>query len=174
MVDPSDGTFQGVSLTHLQYTNLPLVLVCPILMKHQVKKWLLIGWEVMVLDQTVQISCISTYLFRRTADLVSSIRMLSQVGYLLGIFKLPYLMEKYGTPFFAVDKIMGNLFTMEAGKMVLIPKNVTYMPQVSDIRRTCPLDQSQTFNLLSENATDIALLMAMSTMVLQPSMPYQL
>ena len=55
----------------------------------------------------------------------------SQAGNLLFTIKLGNLMEKYGTPYFGVDRITGDLYAMEANTMTLISKRATIMPQVS-------------------------------------------
>ena len=45
--------------------------------------------------------------------------ILSQAGNLLFIIRLCNLMEKYGTPFFGVDRITGDLYAMEVNSMKL-------------------------------------------------------
>ena len=56
--------------------------------------------------------------------------MLSHVGNLLFIIRLHNLIQKYGTPFFRVDKITGYLSAMEVTSMTLIAERATFMPQV--------------------------------------------
>ena len=57
--------------------------------------------------------------------------MLSHAANILFIFKLHNLMEKYGTPFFRVDRITSDLCAIEAASMTLISERATIMCQVS-------------------------------------------
>ena len=40
-------------------------------------------------------------------------------------------MEKFRTPFFRVDRIIGDLYAIEATSMTLISERETFMPQIS-------------------------------------------
>ena len=40
-------------------------------------------------------------------------------------------MEKYGTPFFGVDRVTSDLYAMEATSMIFLPERATVMPQMS-------------------------------------------
>ena len=55
-------------------------------------------------------------------------------------------MKKYGATFFGVDKLMDNLYGMEADKVALIPEKVTIGPQVSDAKRMCSPEPFQAFS----------------------------
>ena len=57
--------------------------------------------------------------------------MLSHTCNLLFIIRLQNLMEKFGTPFFRVDRITSELHVMEATSMTLISERATIMPQAS-------------------------------------------
>ena len=46
---------------------------------------------------------------------------------------VPYCMEKYGTPFFGVNRITSDLYAMEAASLTLISEKATIMPQVSTL-----------------------------------------
>ena len=61
--------------------------------------------------------------------------MLCKVGNHLFVIKLPYLMSKYRTQFFGLDKLTGGLHAMEFYYMTLITEKAIFMPQVSDILR---------------------------------------
>ena len=83
---------------------LPLGLLHTILMKDQAKMCLLLHLGV-VLDKKKS----SAFLSSRLSQLnPMSSGMLSQVGNPLVVVKLPNLMEKYGTPFFGVEKSYGQ------------------------------------------------------------------
>ena len=80
-----------------------------------------------------------------------SLSMLLKVGNPLVIIKLVDLMEKYGTPFFRVDKLTGELHTMEANSMAAIPEKAKDMPQVSNTAGRCPSDPFETFRPFLRN-----------------------
>ena len=52
-------------------------------------------------------------------------------------------MEKYGTPFFGMDRITSDLYAMEATSMTLISERATIMPQVSTLLGVIPQYPSQ-------------------------------
>ena len=57
----------------------------------------------------------------------------------------PLVIIKYWMPFFGVDKLTGNLHTLESNCMVLIIEKSTIILQLSDILRMHHLDSANTF-----------------------------
>ena len=77
-------------------------------------------------------------------------------------------MEKYGTPFFGVDRITSDLCAMEATFMTLISEMATIMPQVSTLVGVTSHYPSEALSppLMAHN--NITLQTAKSTQVPQP------
>ena len=80
-------------------------------------------------------------------------------------------MDKYGTPFFANDRLTGDLYIMELNSISLITERATIMPQVGDTSQTHPLDLSQ--NSSPPLGTEMGLMpsIAESTQVSCPTLP---
>ena len=79
--------------------------------------------------------------------------MLSQAGNLLFIIRIHNLIEKYGTPFFGVDRITSDLYAMEANSMTLISERETIMPQVSTFAGVISQYPFQVFSpLMADNS----------------------
>ena len=76
-------------------------------------------------------------------------------------------MEKYGTPFFGVDKISGDLYAMEANSMTLISERATIMPQVSTSAGVTSQYPSKAFSPPVMTDNSLTLLEAESTWVPQ-------
>ena len=93
--------------------------------------------------------------------------LLSQVSDFQFIIKLHNLIKKYGTPFFAVDRITSDLYAMEANSMTLISERATIMPQVSTSAGISSQHPSQVLNPPSMADNSLTLLAAESTQVPQ-------
>ena len=93
--------------------------------------------------------------------------MLSKAGNLLSIIRLLNLMEKYGTPFFRVDRITGDLYAMEANSMTLISERAAIMPQVNTSTGVCSQYPSQVFSAILVSDNYLTLPAAESTWVPQ-------
>ena len=83
---------------------------------------------------------------RHSKPAPESTGMLSHVGNLLVLIKLENVMEKYCIPFYAVDRLTGELYLMKVNTMTQTPEKATVMPKLSSTIRMCPLDPYQRFS----------------------------
>ena len=93
--------------------------------------------------------------------------MLSQASNVLFIIRLCNLMEKYGTPFFRMDRITVDLYAMEVNSMTLISEKATIMPKVSTSAGVNSQYPSQMFSPPSMTDSSLTLPAAKFTQVPQ-------
>ena len=72
----------------------------------------------------------------------NNLDMVSPVVNRLLIIKLKNLMDKYGIPFFEVDRLTSGLYNMVVNSTSIIMERATIMPQVSDTSQMHHLDPS--------------------------------
>ena len=76
-------------------------------------------------------------------------------------------MEKYGIPFFGVDRVTSDLYAMQATPMTTIPERATIMPHVSTSVGEMSQYPSQVLSLPLMADNDLTLPAAKSTWVPQ-------